>query len=86
MADENSRYTIEVKLTITDVTTGQTVPDFSDVILHQYNQTYEQMQGFQEAIVGAVLGTLAAAGQETDGAIKGKRGQGQSKQDDKFAR
>ena len=73
MADVDSRYTIEVKLTVTDVTTGQVIPDFSDVILHQYNQTYEQMQGFQEAIVGAVMGTLAAAGQEMAQEVKGKR-------------
>jgi hypothetical protein len=86
MADVDSRYTIEVKLTITDVTTGQLVPDFSDVILHQYNQTYEQMQGFQQAIVGAVMGTLAAAGDEMAGEIRSKRGNAGKVEADKFAR
>ena len=74
MADENSRYTTEVKLTITDVTTGQVVPEFSDVILHQFNQTYEQMQGFQEVVVGAVLGSLAGIGKQLSEEVKAKRG------------
>lgn len=73
MADVDSRYNIEVKLTVTDVTTGQVIPDFSDVILHQYNLTYESMQGFQKTVTGTVLGVLAGIGDQFAEEIKGKR-------------
>ena len=86
MADETSRYDVEVKLTVTDRTTGETVPEFGDVILHQYNLKYEDMNDLQWDVVQAVSAALKPVSDARAEEIKGKRGQGQTKQEEKFAR
>jgi len=77
MADENSRYTLSVVLTVSE--DGNPVPKRQDVILNQYDLKYEAMQTLQTTIAGAVLQALGGMGAAKAEEVKAKRGQADSK-------
>lgn len=74
MASVDSRYDIEIKLTITDRTTGEVVPEFSDTIQHYYNMPYEMMWQLQAVAIPALVEKLIGMGAPIAEEIKGKRG------------
>lgn len=76
MASVDSRYDLEIKLTITDRTTGEVVPEFSDTIQHYYNMPYEMMWQVQAVAVPALVEKLIGLGAPIAEEIKAKRNQG----------
>jgi hypothetical protein len=85
MADENSRYNVQIALTITDATTGDPTP-FSRTIQEYSDMSYEYMQNLQAVAIPALVTLLLGMGNEIAEEVKGKRGQGKAKPDDKFMR
>jgi hypothetical protein len=74
MADENSRYNVQIALTITDATTGEPTP-FSRTIQEYSDMKYEAMQTLQAVAIPALVQLLLGMGNEFAEEIKGKRGQ-----------
>ena len=74
MASVDSRYDIEIKLTITDRTTGEVVPEFSDTIQHYYNMPYEMMWQLQAVAIPALVEKLIGMGAPIAEEIHAKRG------------
>ncbi len=85
MADENSRYNVQIALTITDATTGQPTP-FSRTIQEYSDMSYEYMQNLQAVAIPALAQLLLGMGNEIAEEVKAKRGQGEPEKDEKFAR
>jgi hypothetical protein len=85
MADENSRYNVQIALTITDATTGEPTP-FSRTIQEYSDMKYEVMQETQMVGIAALLTALGQLGNRDAEEVKAKRGQGQAKQAEKFER
>jgi hypothetical protein len=82
MADESSKYDIDVTISIRNADGTA----FQDVIVKEYGLDYETMHAFQVGVTDAVRGVLVGWGDQIAEEIKGKRGQGQAKQADKFER
>ena len=78
MASVDSRYDIEIRLTITDRTTGQVVPEFSDTIQHYYNVPYEMMWQLQAVAIPALVERLVGMGEPIAGAIAEERAKGKA--------
>ena len=78
MANVDSRYDVEIKLTITDRTTGEVVPDFSETIQKYYNMTYEVIVGLQRAIIPQMVETLVALGEFQAAPIAEERAKGKA--------
>lgn len=74
MANEASRYDLAVMLEIRDRSTGEIVPEFSDVILKQYNLKYEDMNDMQWDVIDAVSAVLKTVSKGVAEEIKAKRG------------
>ena len=85
MADENSRYNVSIILDIRDATTGEPTP-FSRTVQEYFDMKYEFMQNLQAVAIPALAQTLLGEGNKIAEEIKGKRGQGKSEKEDKFAR
>ena len=74
MADENSRYNVQIMLKVTDATTGVEVYPFGARTIQEYdNMTYEQMQMTQAVGIPALLNALLPLGNAVAEEIKGKR-------------
>lgn len=78
MANVDSRYDVEIKLTITDRTTGEVVPEFSETIQKYYNMNYEAIVGLQRAIVPQMVETLVALGEMFAAPIAEARAKGKA--------
>ena len=73
MADENSRYNVQIALTITDATTGEPTP-FSRTIQEYSDMNYESMQSLQAVAIPGLVTLLLGMGNEIAEEVKGKRG------------
>jgi len=97
MADIESKYAVTVAVAITDTTSGTPVP-FSDMTAVYHDCPRMIMHAIESAVAGALIelgdqgivmlgGDEGAAMLESAKVAKDKvRGQGQAKQEDKFAR
>ena len=85
MADIDSKFDVVITLSIRDATTGEPTP-FSRTIQEFSGLTYEKMQELQTGAVGALFALFGEEGNRVAEEIKGKRGQGKDKTDEKFAR
>jgi hypothetical protein len=85
MADELSRYNVSIILDIRDSTTGDPTP-FSRTVQEYFDMKYEYMQNLQAVAIPALAQLLLGMGNEIAEEVKGKRGQGQAKQAEKFER
>jgi hypothetical protein len=72
MSDENSRFNVQIALTITDATTGEPTP-FSRTIQEYSGLKYEDMQLVQAVAIPALVQLLIGVGNERAEEIKGKR-------------
>ena len=85
MADENSRYLVTITLDIRDMKNGEPT-EFSKTIQQYSDVPYEMMWQLQAVAVPALVEMLIGMGAPFAEELRSKRGQGQSKLDEMFAR